>query len=179
MNGNTEEEEAILRSAEYERMPLDSSVTLARVAEGGHWEKTDVIHVYFAEPRRVCKVTKNTFGPSFYLASTAGVLRVRNSGRKKRHLEAQFITATAGMEYSILFKGGHAKLTLAGGNFSGVNYHLGIGVSTCAGVKDDSVYLRLFGCGFSVGQRIGLSVLDNEFALDFGKFKPSNSNMQN
>ena len=169
MNGNTEEEEAVLRAAEYERMPLDSSVTLARAAEGGEWEKTEVIHVYFAE--RMCKITKNIFGPSFYLASTAGILRVRSSGRKKRNLEAQFITATAGVEYSILFKGGHAKLTLAGGNFSGVNYHLGVGVSTCAGVKDDSVCLRLFGCGFSIGRRIGLSVLDNEFALDFGKFK--------
>ena len=171
MNSYTEEEEAILRAAEYDRMPVDSSVKLARAAgEGGQWEKTEVIHVYFAE--RLCKVTKNTFGPSFYLASIAGILRVGNSGRKKRHLEAQFITAAAGTEYSILFKGGHAKLTLAGGNFSGVNYHLGMGVSTCAGVKDNSVYLRLFGCGFSVGRRIGLAVLDNEFALDFGKFKP-------
>jgi hypothetical protein len=115
MNGNTEEEEAVLRAAEYERIPLDFSVTLDRAAEGGHWEKTEIIHVYFAD--RVCKVTKNIFGPSFYLASTAGILRVRNSGRKKRHLEAQFITATAGVEYSILFKGGHTKLTLAGGNF--------------------------------------------------------------
>lgn len=169
MNGNTEEEEAILRAAEYDRMPLDSSVTLARAAEGGRWEKTEIIHAYFAE--RVCKVTKNAFGPSYYLVSTVGILRVRNSGRKKRHLEAQFITATAGMEYSMLFRGGHAKLTLAGGNFSGVNYHLGLGLSTCAGVKNDSVHLRLLGCGFSVGRRIGLSVLDNEIALDFGKFK--------
>ena len=64
MNGNTEEEEAVLRAAEYERMPLNSSVTLARTAEGGVWEKTEVIHVYFAE--HICKITKNIFGPSFY-----------------------------------------------------------------------------------------------------------------
>ena len=52
MNGNIEEEEAVLRAAEYERMPLNSSVTLARTAEGGVWEKTEVIHVYFAEQWR-------------------------------------------------------------------------------------------------------------------------------
>ena len=133
---------------------------------------------------RLCKVTKNTYGPSFCFSSTAGVLHVSNAGKEsvQRQLEAEFFTASAGAEYSKLYKGGIAKVTLAGGDVSGVSYHVGAGLSTGAGIKDDAVQVKLAlkgkcvqvklaGCGFSVGRKIGVSVFDNEQAVDFGKCK--------
>ena len=62
-------------------------------------------------------------------------------------------------------------MTLAGGDVSGVSYHVGAGLSTGAGIKDDAVQVKLAGCGFSVGRKVGVSVFDNELAVDFGKCK--------
>ena len=165
----SQEEEVILRAAGYEEMKLDSSVIVSYV--NGEWRRVDTVTSYFVD--RVCKVTKNTFGPSFALSSTAGVLRVSNGGSEtaKRRLEANFFTTSVGAEYLLLYKGSNAKLTLVEGDISGVSYHVGFGVSTGAGIKDNAIQLKLIGCGFSVGRRISISVLDNEFGLDFGKCK--------
>ena len=79
MNTVSEEEEKILHAAGYEDMNLDSSVIVAMVGEG-EWKKVETVSNYFVD--RACKVTKNTFGPSFSLSSTAGVLRVSNGGNE-------------------------------------------------------------------------------------------------
>lgn len=167
---SSEEELEVMRAAEYDEMTLNSSVIVACVE--GYWQKIEPVKSYYAN--RVCKVTKNTFGPSFCFSSTAGVLQVSNAGgyeSVQRQLEAQFFAASAGAEYSKLYRGGNAKVTLAGGDISGVSYHLGAGVSTGAGIKDDALQVKVAGCGFSVGRKIGVSVLDNEIGVDFGKAK--------
>ena len=168
----SEEEELILRAAGlYDEMKVDSSTIVARVS-GGEWERVEAVKTYYTD--RLCKVTKNTYGPSFCFSSTAGVLRVsRDAGGEsaQKQVEAQFFTASAGAEYSKLYKGGNAKLTLAGGNVSAVNYHVGAGLSTGAGIKDEAVQVKLAGCGFSVGRKMGVSVFDNEVGVDFGKCK--------
>ena len=46
---------------------------------------------------------------------------------------------------------------------------VGAGVSTGAGIKDDSLNLKLAGCGVKVGRKVGVSVFDNEIGVDFGK----------
>ena len=162
-------EEEIKRAAGYDEMKLDSSVIVARVE--GEWEKIEAVKSYYAD--RLCKVTKNIYGPSFCFSLTAGVLRVSDRGTRspQEQVNAQFFAASAGAEYSKLYRGGNAKVTLAGGNVSAVNYHVGAGVSTGAGIKDEAVQVKLAGCGFSIGRKVGVSVFDNEVGVDFGKCK--------
>ena len=40
------------------------------------------------------------------------------------------------------------------------DFHLGAGVSTGGGIKDDSLSLKAAGCGFKVGRKLGISVFD-------------------
>ena len=47
--------------------------------------------------------------------------------------------------------------------------NLGVGVDTGVGVHDDSVTLEAAGCGFTVGRKVGVSVLGNSFGVDFGR----------
>ena len=37
------------------------------------------------------------------------------------------------------------------------------------GIKDDSISMKVAGCGVQVGRKIGVSVLDNEVGVDLGK----------
>jgi hypothetical protein len=46
-------------------------------------------------------------------------------------------------------------------SISGVDLNVGAGVSTGGGLKDDSVSVKLLGCGVVVGRRIGISLFDN------------------
>jgi len=52
---------------------------------------------------------------------------------------------------------------------SAVHVRLGLGINTGAGIKDGSVGFKLLGSGLQVGQRTGVSFLDNELMIDFGK----------
>ena len=54
-----------------------------------------------------------------------------------------------------------ASLSLISGSMSGVDLNVGAGVSTGGGLKDDSVSVKLLGCGVVVGRRIGISLFDN------------------
>jgi hypothetical protein len=44
---------------------------------------------------------------------------------------------------------------------------LGFGVSTGVGFQDDSFSIKKFGCGFTIGRKISVSIFDNEFGIDF------------
>ena len=35
---------------------------------------------------------------------------------------------------------------------------------------DDSLKAKVAGCGFTIGRKVGISILDNEISIDFGKF---------
>ena len=64
-----------------------------------------------------------------------------------------------------------ARVRLARGRdrSTGLSWKAGIGLSSGANVKHDSVQLKVLGCGFTVGRKVGLSLLDNEVTLDFGR----------
>jgi len=47
--------------------------------------------------------------------------------------------------------------------------NLGFGLSTGFGIKDDSLDVVVAGVGFCIGRRVGIKVLDNEIAVDFGR----------
>ena len=50
-----------------------------------------------------------------------------------------------------------------------INYTLGLGVSTGAGLKDDSASVKLLGCGLTIGRKVGVSFFDSEIGVDLGK----------
>ena len=49
-----------------------------------------------------------------------------------------------------------------------IGWHVRAGVSTGGGIKDNSLKVKVEGLGVQVG-RMGVSVYDNEFSINFGK----------
>ena len=47
-------------------------------------------------------------------------------------------------------------------------YTIGAGITTGAGIKDDSVSVKALGCGLSVGRKMSISLFDNEVSVDLG-----------
>ena len=50
-----------------------------------------------------------------------------------------------------------------------LNYTLAVGVTTGAGIKDDSASIKLLGCGITVGRKMSMSFFDSEVGVDLGK----------
>jgi len=50
-----------------------------------------------------------------------------------------------------------------------VEYTLGVGVTTGAGIRDDSASIKVLGCGVTVGRKMSLSIFDSEIGVDLGK----------
>lgn len=162
------DKELIQIAADYESMPLFSSKIIAR--SSGSWESVETYDVLYADA--VCKVTKNLTGPSFSVKAVADVFHVKTGPDKKTAMEqvdAHFFGASAGSSASLTHAEANAKVTLSGGDVSLFNWHLGAGVSTGGGIKDDSVSVKVAGCGFQFGRKVGVSAFDNELAIDFGK----------
>ena len=160
--------QAILQAADYENLPFCSSVIL--VLANGSWQKLETYDSFYGET--LCKLTKNYLGPSFAFSAMAGLFRVRTGPGAKTPLEqvdAQFFSVKTGVERSRTYAGANATATLSGGSVSAFDFHLGAGLSTGAGIKDDSVSLKVAGCGVQVGRKVGISAFDNEFAVDFGR----------
>ena len=71
----------------------------------------------------------------------------------------------------IEFEGG-VVLAQGGGDAEDRNamqYTLGVGVTTGAGIKDDSASIKVLGCGLTLGRKISVSFLDSEIGVDLGK----------
>ena len=161
--------EEICRKANYSSMPLFSFAIFVR--NNGTWENA-ATKVEFLYADVVCKLTKNVLGPAFEVKAMTGVFRAQTGPGAKSALEqidAQLFGASVGTSASDTHLEGNAKLTVLGREESFVNYHLGVGVSTGLGIKDDSLSLKVAGCGFQFGRKIGVSIFDNELAADIGK----------
>ena len=158
----------ILKVADYKNMRVGSSVVLFRA--GDEWQKVETYDAFYVEV--LCKLTKNLTGPTFAVIGNVGTFRVRTGPGAKSPVEefdAQFLSATAAVEAAPLYAGANAKVSLAGGNVSVFDFNLGVGVSTGVGIKDDSLNLKLAGCGIKLGRKVGISAFDNEFGVDFGR----------
>ena len=158
----------VLEAADYDDMPKFTSKILIKV--GATWQSTETYDGPYAGV--VCKVTKNLLGPSFSITAGAGVFRVRTGPKAKSAMEqvdAHFFSADAGFSYSTFHVEGNAGLTLADIHASAFDLHLGVGVSTGIGYKDDSLTVKVCGTGYQFGRKIGISVLDNSFGVDLGK----------
>ena len=96
-----------------------------------------------------CWVAKNLTGPQIEFSTQAPEA---HAGSAHRHLS--MITSSTHAEAV-------ASLSLMSSSTSGIDLNLGAGVSTGAGLKDDSVSVKLLGCGVVVGRKIGISLFDN------------------
>ena len=162
------EKEDIQEEIDYDNMPMFSSKIVARSSES--WQSVETYDVLYADA--VCKVTKNLTGPAFSVKAVADVFHVKTGPDKKtafEQVDAHFFGASVGSSASLTHAEANAKVTLSGGDVSVFNWHVGAGVSTGAGIKDDSVSVKVAGCGFQFGRKVGVSAFDNELAIDFGK----------
>ena len=163
-----EDKENIRLSSSYDDLPIGESIILFKV--GDEWQKTDTYDALYA--KFYVKVTKNLLGPCFSEVGEAGLMNIHTQPHVKKPIEKvdfQVGAVHAGTETSSTYVGAEAKATLAGGKASIFDLHLGAGVSTGAGVKDDSVNVKVAGCGVKVGRKLAISVFDNEFGVDFGR----------
>jgi hypothetical protein len=60
-------------------------------------------------------------------------------------------------------------------SMSAFEVKLGLGINTGAGIKDNSVSFKALGCGLQIGQRFGISVFDNEVAVDLKRLMGGNA----
>lgn len=104
---------------------------------------------------------------------------VQSSGRPIEQVNVDVFSAYAGAEVQYVEIGGEkfgtyagvgAELNLFKADASVFDLKLGIGVETGAGIKNGSLDVKVAGCGATIGKRVSISVLGNEFGLDFGKF---------
>ena len=154
----------LLAAADYDDMKMFSSKTLVKT-EADVWVEANSKDLFAG----ICiTVTKNLTGPSFEVSSKAGVFNI-SADDERVSIDFDIGTAQAGAVSSATYVGADAKLKLAGGSVGPFEANLGIGVSTGAGIKDDSLDVKAVGCGFTIGRKIGISVLDNNISIDLGK----------
>ena len=158
----------ILTLIDYPNMPLFSSKYVARI--NGAWRSAKFYDILYADV--MYTVTKNLTGPAFAVKAHADAFHAKSRPYKRYAFEkadAHFLGGSVGASASLTHAEANAKATLSGGDVSLFNWHLGAGVSTGVGIKDDSVTLKFAGCGFQFGRKLGISVFDNELAIDFGR----------
>ena len=168
LNLSEYDKKTILKKIDYDNMNMFTSKIAARI--GGAWDSVETYDALYAD--HLCKVTKNMTGPTFALKAMTGVFRVKTgpgATKAMEQVDTQFFGASAGTSVSATHAEANARATLSGGSVSVFDYHLGAGVSTGGGIKDDSVSLKVAGTGFQVGRKLGVSVFGNELSIDFGK----------
>ena len=69
-------------------------------------------------------------------------------------------------EGSVMGAEARARATLGEFKAGPLHAHFGLGVSAAAKVEGGALELKLFGCGLTIGKRIGLSVFDNNVSVE-------------
>ena len=137
------------------------------VSVAGNLEKYDTYETGYIES--AIKLTKNYLGPKYEYLVGAGLMKINSGETALETVDFSVFGATASVHHSSTSAGYDAKLVLAGGSVSIFDLTLGLGVSSEAGIVDDSVTLRLAGTGVQVGRKLGICVFDNCFGVDFGR----------
>ena len=137
----------ILAAVDYESMETFGARRCAvKLSKGsGDWVRFDKDTC--AQYAMCCWVAKNLTGPQIEFST-----QTPDEHASSRRLS--MVTSSTHAEAV-------ASLSLISGSMSGVDLNVGAGVSTGGGLKDDSVSVKLLGCGVVVGRRIGISLFDN------------------
>jgi len=137
----------ILAAVDYESMETFGARRCAvKLSKGsGDWVRFDKDTC--AQYALCCWVAKNLTGPQIEFST-----QTPDEHASSRRLS--MVTSSTHAEAV-------ASLSLMSSSMSGVDLNVGAGVSTGGGLKDDSVSVKLLGCGVVVGRRIGISLFDN------------------
>ena len=158
-----QEKRTILEAVDYKHMDTFQTRVAIKL-ESGTWTCLDRKSTMHAP--MCCKVTKNRSGPQMeFLSKTPGFVDVEND-------DGEFMgigTAHRGLSTSRTHTEAMATVSLIGGHASGVDFNVGAGLSTGGGIKDDSISIKVLGCGIIFGRKMGMSFFDNSIAVDFGK----------
>lgn len=156
----------IKAAADYDNMSYMDSKTLVSVA--GQLEAAENYESGFVES--VIKITKNLLCPKIEYVAAAGIMKINSGEIPLEQVDFTVMGAEASTHLSCFGGGAEAKVVLAGGSVSIFNLQLGFGVSTSAGIVDDSVEVKVLGLGVSVGRKNEICVFDNCFGVDLGAF---------
>ena len=122
----------------------------------------------------VIKITKNYAGPKIQYLTAAGLMQINSGAEPIEKVSFSVFGASASVQHSMcggVVCGAQASATvvLAGGSVSIFDLQLALGISTGAGIADDSLSIKFLGTGVSVGRKVGICVLDTCFGVDFGR----------
>ena len=154
--------------ANYDDMSVDDTTMIGIEADGNIFVVGKDQGVSTASVVGGVIITKTDHGPEFKLTDSAAVMRVSSGGEIGGidTVDVAIFEAHADAELSVLYAGAGFGYTLAGGSASIFDFNLGVGLSTGAGLKDESVELKLAGTGVTIGRKISISVLDVSFGID-------------
>lgn len=156
-------------ASDYDQLPLDSSTLLGVESSGNIFVANPDSGVQTLSVVGGVIVTKTALGPSYKLVDSVAFMRVANEGTTLGGLDTVDVAIFEGhadAELQPLYAGAGVGFNLAGGSASIFDFNLGAGLSTGAGLKDESIELKLAGTGVTVGRKISISVFDNSFGID-------------
>ena len=131
-------------------MEIFSSRCAVKLSKGsGDWVRFD--KDTSSQYTLCCWVAKNLTGPQIEFPTQAPE---EHASSAAAHRRLSMITSNTYAEAV-------ASLSFMSSSKSGIDLNVGAGVSTGAGFKDDSVSVKLLGCGVVVGRKIGISLFDN------------------
>ena len=157
----------ILAAVDYDAMPNFGTRYAVKLSKAsGDWVRFDEeTSLHYALS---CWVTKNLTGPQIESLVQTQEDHVSISATNRR-----LSVITSKMHAEAV-----ASLSLLSGSKAGIDLNVGAGVSTGVGFKDDSVSVKVLGCGVVVGRKIGISLFDNSIGeprpLAYNDSPPSN-----
>mmetsp|Transcript_76107 Transcript_76107/g.183924 ORF Transcript_76107/g.183924 Transcript_76107/m.183924 type:complete len:262 (-) Transcript_76107:12-797(-) len=153
----------ILAAVDYDSMEIFGVKRCAvKLSKGsGDWVRFD--KDTSSQYALCCWVAKNLTGPQIEFPTQAPE---EHASSAAAHRRLSMITSNTYAEAV-------ASLSFMSSSKSGIDLNVGAGVSTGGGIKDDSVSVKLLGCGVVVGRKIGISLFDNSIVFDLGKIAES------
>lgn len=99
----------------------------------------------------------------------ASVMHLAQSkGKPIEQVNVDVFTASASATAGT-YLGVEAGVSLVKAEASLFDLNLGVGVDTGAGIKDESLDVKVAGCGFQIGRKVSISVFGASFGIDFGR----------
>ncbi|KAJ7096949.1 hypothetical protein C8R44DRAFT_949777 [Mycena epipterygia] len=111
------------------------------------------VNIHYATPRDAGNTT------AFYAqASVDTDSIIEKNGTPLEQVEFDVLAPKVSAQFGS-YVGADAAINLSSGRASIFDATFGIGVSTGAGICDDSIDLRAIGCGFTIGKHVGIAFL--------------------
>ncbi len=158
----------IKAAARYNDMAVGQTCYLVQDEAAPHGYRA--VNLYSEETEGAyLTITKNHSGPALGYLLNSSVLKSSLPATDQNTVEVQgsAIGGAAAINFSQTHLQADAVAWLSTGQAGPVNFTIGFGLTTGAGIKDDSLTFKAAGCGFQFGRRVGLSFFGNELTFDF------------